>query len=101
MKIIKLDKRFSVYRWHGHQAGFRFSAYNEQARAIEKYMRNVYNTNGYVSHNWKTWTKESVEWGGYYGKTTKKYESRPYFITVKSPEVITAILLACPDLTSN
>ena len=87
MKVIKLNRRFSMYKSHGHQAALRFNSWTEQARSAEAALRQLTQTGG--------WSKDS-EWYSYYGKANDRFQSRPYFITVRDPALLSAVLICLP-----
>ena len=85
MKVIKLNRRFTMYKSHGHQAAMRFDSWTEQARSAENALRQLTQTGG--------WSKDS-EWYSYYGKANDRFQSRPYFITVRNEQILSLVLLS-------
>lgn len=87
MKVIKLNRRYRMFKDHGHQAGLRFYTWNMQAQAAERLLRQLTTSGG--------WQPDG-EWYAYTGKTSSQFGARPYFITVRDPAVLSAVLISLP-----
>ena len=99
MKIIKLNKNYSITRYHGHTVGFKFINWCSEARDIETILREMHGTSGWFT-KWYN-TKDNQPWASWMGRGRIATDPRPYFITVKDPADISVILLKRPDLTHN
>lgn len=85
MKVIKLNRRFKMYKEHGHQAGLRFDTWNQQAQAAEAALRQITQTGG--------WSRDN-EWYSWVGQPTRQFGTRPYFITVRDEQILSLVLLS-------
>ena len=84
MKIIKLDKRFSMYK-EGYTHAMRWSRWEPGIiNPYEEAMRKMYGENWYTKGN--SWTIQ-------FGNKSKSSEFTPYFIYVKSESMLTMLLL--------
>ena len=90
MKVIKLNRRYKVYKEQGYQAGLRFDNWCDDARVIEKTCRERLETSGY----WPT----TSNWYGYFGKKRDGIGPNPYFIMFQKESDLSFVLL-CADLT--
>jgi len=84
MKVLKLNRRWKQYKEHGHTMCFRFDGWNQEATAVEKILRGLCETGGWIRDG---------EWYGYYGQARVYGDSRPYFITVRDENIVSAVLL--------
>ena len=91
MKVIKLNRRYKVYKEHGYEAGLRFDSWGNKARVIEKTCRERLETSGY-------WPTNSI-WHGYFGQRNVNGPT-PYFIMFQKESDLSFVLL-CADLTGK
>jgi hypothetical protein len=92
MKVIKLNRRYRLFKEHGYQAGLRFNTYGPTAQNIEKTCRERLGSSGYM------WPSNS-DWTGYFGKRNVDGPT-PYFIMFQKESDLSFVLL-CADLTKN
>jgi hypothetical protein len=90
MKVIKLNRRYKLFKEHGYEAGVRFDSWGNRAREIEITCRDRL---GY------SWNQESSEWYRYFGKRPANGPT-PYFIMFRKESNLSFILL-CADLTKK
>ena len=83
MKIIKLNRRYKMFKERGHTIGLKFAGWYMDASPYETYLKKVYGSD---------WDK--INWHGYYGTRPTTTTSRPYFITMRDEKILTAMLLA-------
>ena len=83
MKIIKLNRRYKMFKERGHTIGLKFDNWYKEADVYETYLSKVY------GYDW-----DKINWHGYYGTCPTKNTSRPYFITMRDEKILTAMLLA-------
>ena len=83
MKVVKLNKRFNVYRNQGHIWGLRFSPYLVNMNKIQQIEHSLTNMLGSQY--------SSTRWRAYFGKENGR--AQVYWITIKDPSVMTALLL--------
>jgi hypothetical protein len=89
MKVIKLNRRYRLFKENGYQAGLRFDTYGKTAENIEKTCRERLGL---------MWCSDS-NWTGYFGKRYV-YGLTPYFIMFRKESDLSFVLL-CTDLTKN
>ena len=83
MKVIKLNRRYKMFKERGHTIGLKFDTWYKEADVFEAYLRKIYGM------DWN-----NVSWHGYYGTRPTTTNSRPYFITIRDEKMLTAMLLA-------
>ena len=91
MKVIKINRRYKLFKEHGYEAGLRFDAWGNKARVIEKTCRERLETSGY----WST----TYNWYGYLGQRNV-HGPTPYFIMFQKESDLSFVLL-CADLTGK
>ena len=92
MKVVKLNRRFRMFKEHGHTVALRFCAWNDQARSYEKVCRKKLGRDG-------GWPINS-QWYTYFGDRNGRNTSRPYWITFRNESDLTLVLLSA-NLTKN
>lgn len=83
MKVIKLNRRYKMFKDRGHTVGLRFDGWSSDAGPYEAYLRKIYGT------DWN-----NISWHSYFGTRPTTHTSRPYFITLRDEKILTAMLLA-------
>lgn len=81
MKIIRLNARYEMYKKYRHVCGLRFETYDRLAIRCERHTQEI------LGPQWDA----SSEWRGAFSR--RKENPRPYFITFKTEEAMTAVLL--------
>jgi hypothetical protein len=89
MKVIKLNRRFKVYRAQGHKVAVKFGNYLK-ARELELVCRDRLGGNF-------LWNPEGI-WYGWYGKKRSGMQTTPYFISFRKESDLTFALMC---LTTN
>ena len=89
MKIVKLNRRYKVFREYGHTVALRFTEFNRNAIEIEKVCKSKFNTS--------SWNTQGL-WHGRFGHRPDIYSSRPYWISFRNEADLTLVLLSA-DLT--
>ena len=92
MKVIKLNRRYQIFKEHGYQAGLRFNTYGNTARNIEKTCLERLGASTYNQPLESNWTR-------YFGKRNV-YGPTPYFIMFRKESDLSFVLL-CADLPKN
>jgi hypothetical protein len=84
-KVIKLNRRYKLYKAHGCSHAIRFSSWTSEIGKVEKFLRERYGSEyAYNSYGpWKT----------HWGKPTGN-NPRPYYIGVQDEEMIFIAQLA-------
>ena len=90
MKVVKLNRRFKVYKERGHEVAVKFDGYGGKASELEKVCRDRLGEN-YI------WNPEGT-WHGWFGKKRHVYNSAPYFISFRKESDLTFVLMC---LTTN
>ena len=90
MKVIKLNRRYKLFKEHGYEAGLRFDAWGYKAREIEITCR---------ARLGLSFFQGTSEWYGYFGKRSCTGPT-PYFIMFRKESTLSFILL-CTDLTKK
>ena len=90
MKVIKLNRRYKLYKEHGYEAGLRFDSWTNKALEIENSCR---------EHLDYSWTHDKSDWYGYFGKRPAN-GSTPYFIMFRKESTLSFVLL-CTNLTKK
>jgi hypothetical protein len=86
VKVIKLNRRFKLYKEHGFTHAIRFNSWASEAGKVEKFFRERYG--GEYS-----WNGKSYMWRTHWGKPCK-HTPRPYMIGVRDEEMIFVAQLA-------
>jgi hypothetical protein len=84
MKVIKLNRRFKVYRARGHEVAVKFVNYIK-ARELELVCRDRLGENF-------LWNPEGT-WYGWYGKKRSGMHNAPYFISFQKESDLTFVLM--------
>ena len=90
MKVIKLNRRYKLFKEHGYEAGLRFDAWGNKARAIEKTCRKRLGD---------SFIRADSDWYGYFGQRNV-HGPTPYFIMFRKESTLSFVLL-CTDLTKK
>ena len=85
MKVIKLNRRFKVFKEHGHEVAVKFGSYNATAAALERVCRNRLGDN-------VMWNKNGT-WYGWFGKKRSGMHHSPYFISFRKESGLTFALM--------
>jgi len=93
MKVIKLNRRYKLFKEHGYQAGLRFDAWGNRACLMEMACRER------LGHSYSFYQAGS-DWCGYFGKSPDGIKSTPYFIMFRRESDLSFMLL-CADLTKK
>jgi hypothetical protein len=101
MKVIKLNRRYQIFKEHGYQAGLRFDTYNNTARSIEKTCRERLGPGRARSTSWQEASLCVLDsnWTGYFGKRNV-HGPTPYFVMFQKESDLSFVLL-CTDLPKN
>ena len=91
MKVIKLNRRYKLFKQHGYEAGLKFDGWGNQARLIENSCREHL---GFSLHS------RDAEWYEYFGKSPDGIKPLPYFIMFQKESTLSIILL-CADLSKK
>jgi len=91
MKVIKLNRRYKLFKEHGYQAGLRFDAWGNKARLIEMACRERLGD---------SFIRADSDWYGYFGKSPDGIKPTPYFIMFRRESDLSFMLL-CADLTKK
>ena len=92
MKVIKLNRRYKLFKEHGYEAGLRFDAWGNKARLMEISCRERLGNSFHASNS---------DWQGYFGKSQQQgIRPTPYFIMFRRESDLSFMLL-CTDLTKN
>ena len=89
MKIVKLNRRFKMFREHGHTVAMRFNGWSKQISAYESACR------ARLGSEYK-----NNSWSGHFGTRNGRTDFRPYWITFRNESDLTLVLLSA-DLTKN
>ena len=103
MKVIKLNRRYKLYKEQGYQAGLRFDNWCDNARNIEKTCRERLGPSP-RERTTLDWPEASrcpfdSNWTGYFGKRNV-HGPTPYFIMFQKESHLSFVLL-CTDLPKN
>jgi hypothetical protein len=87
MKIVKLNRRFSMHRDYGHAVALRFDSYDPAISA--KYEQAATRLFGSQYANWRDYP----HWRAYFGAASGHTPQKPYWITFRDPAHLTAVML--------
>ena len=87
VKIIKLNRRFKLYKEHGMEHAIRFNSWDAKAGAVESFMREHFGS------EWAWPNNRQTQWKTHWGKPVRN-NPRPYFIGVRDEEMIFTAKLA-------
>lgn len=87
MKVVKLNRRFKMFKEHGHTVAMRFNGWSKQISAYESACR------ARLGSEYKNFS-----WSSHYGTRSGRVEARPYWITFRNEADLTLVLLSV-DLT--
>jgi hypothetical protein len=84
MKVIKLNRRFKVYKEQGHEVAVKFIGYGK-AVELEKVCR------ARLGENYM-WNPEGT-WYGWFRKKRSNMHNTPYFISFRKESDLTFVLM--------
>jgi hypothetical protein len=85
MKVVKLNRRFRMFKEHGHTVALRFSTYGIKSQTCENVCKKKLGGSG--------WNPDRG-WYSYFGSRNGRHDSRPYWITFRSEADATLVLLS-------
>lgn len=85
MKVIKLNRRFKVYKERGHEVAVKFQGYGPKANELEKVCQARLGEN-YI------WNPEGT-WYGWFGKKRYGMHLSPYFVSFQKESDLTFVLM--------
>lgn len=89
MKVVKLNRRFKVFKEHGHTVALRFSIYGAKSQRYETLCKAKLGGDGwFAAHGWYS----------YFGTKSHGAVARPFWISFRNEADLTLVLL-CADLT--
>jgi hypothetical protein len=86
MKVVKLNRRFAMYKDHGHEVALRFSTYTQEVGQIERTANSLFGSQ--YAHR-----DSYPHWRAYFGKSSGHTPMRPYWITFRNPAHLTMLML--------
>ena len=86
MKVVKLNRRFTMHKEHGHQVALRFPSWNARAQEAERVTQATFGSQ-------YSWSTTYGTWRGYFGKASGHTPNRPYWITFRNPADLTLIMM--------
>ena len=86
MKVVKLNRRFAMYKNHGHEVGLRFSAYTAECGRVERTATALFGS------QYEFWN-DYPHWRSYFGKASGHTPNRPFWITFRNPAHLTMLML--------
>jgi hypothetical protein len=89
MKTVKLNRRFRMFKEHGHTMALRFDSWNNDVSRYESACRR---------HLGSNWNKTS--WSCHFGARNGRSDSHPYWITFRNEADLILVLLST-NLTKN
>lgn len=94
MKIVKLNRRFTIYRNHGFEVALRFEGYTPEARRYEKAVKSVLGSECWL-WKWYNSANEKVkgDWASGWSNPTKSGDSRPYWLYLRKESSLSAVML--------
>lgn len=87
IKVIKLNRRYKLYKEHGMEHAIRFNSWDKKVGEVESFMRKNYGSEWVWGNNSRT------QWKTHWGKPTGN-NPRPYFIGVRDEEMLFVLRLA-------
>jgi len=91
MKLVKLNRRFKVFKEHGHTVALRFTVYGAKSQAYEKVCKSKLGGEG--------WNPQRG-WYSYFGTRGGRDSARPFWISFRNEADATLVLLSA-DLTKK
>lgn len=88
MKVIKLNRRWKQFKEQGHVVAFKFNGWEKKVKVVQEKLKEITQSSGW---------SETGEWYSYYGARPGRDSIRPYFITMRSEQVATMVLLSMKD----
>jgi hypothetical protein len=85
VKVIKLNRRYKLYKEHGCTHAIRFNSWASEAGKVESFFRERYGSE-YAYNSYGPW---KTHWG-----KPGKYTPRPFMIGVRDEEMIFVAQLA-------
>jgi hypothetical protein len=85
MKIVKLNRRFTIHKEHGYKIAVRFDQWNSDVGKFEHLCAKLYGHHGYNKG-------ASSDWYAYFGNSRGK-SRRPFWVCFRTEADLTAILL--------
>jgi len=87
VKVIKLNRRFKLYKEHGMTHAIRFNTWDVKVGQVESFMREHFGS------EWVWGNNRQTQWKTHWGKPVRN-NPRPYFIGVCDEEMIFTARLA-------
>ena len=84
MKVIKLNRRYKLYKEHGYQVGLKFDCWDTDARAVENICKEMFGC--------KQWDPGKSDWYEYFGKRVV-FGSTPYWIMLRKESHLSMVML--------
>ena len=88
MKVVKLNRRFKMFKEHGHVVALRFSTWSKLIAPCEQVCRSRLGSE-----------YRNFSWSGHFGSPGRD-GCRPYWITFRNEADLTLVLLSA-NLTQN
>ena len=86
MKVVKLNRRFKMFKEHGHVVALRFTGWGSNESVLyEKVCREKLGGGGWLP---------SSDWYSYFGDRNSRTDVRPYWITFRREADLTLVLLS-------
>lgn len=89
MKVIKLDSRHVLGRY-GFTHAFRFDRENKQSDAVKQVLYQIHGQDAQPWNRYWHYNNQTAPWGYY---RAPKKPSQPYWIGVKNPADVSAVML--------
>ena len=83
MKIVKLNRRFKMFKEHGHTVALRFNSWSKDIAVDESVCRSR------LGAEYKNYS-----WSGHFGTRNGRTDFRPYWITFRNEADLTMVMLS-------
>lgn len=92
MKIVKLNRNFTINRNYGFELGLKFDSWGNNAGEIEKELQARY---GNSAWGWKFGFSKNIKehWSNGFGQRDAKTKSTPYWIYLRKASMLTVLRL--------
>ena len=92
MKIVKLNRRYTIHRVHGFEVALRFDQWGTHVTSIERIVRNLLGEQAWM---WKYDQTNRVKgnWASGFGQH-RTTGSTPYWIYLRKESSLSAVLLS-------
>jgi len=94
MKIVKLNRRFSINKNHGFEIGLKFDHWHDQARAVEIFCKKRFGKEAWgLNYPRLASNADRGDWSIKFGRKVDANKLTPFWIFLRNENMLTMLLL--------